>query len=59
MMTGHDFNADSMKPHSGSILPGLGNNGTLPASVVLPGKIGNTGAGPLHGQTAAYLGERA
>ena len=57
MMTGHDFNADSMKPHSGSIISRVfGNKGTLPASVVLPGKIGNTGAGPLHGQTAAYLG---
>ena len=57
MMTGHDFNADSMKPHSGSVISRVfGNNGMLPASVLLPWKIGNTGAGPLHGQTAAYLG---
>lgn len=57
MMTGHDFNADSMKPHSGSVLSRVfGNRGMLPASVVLPEKIGNTGAGPLHGQSAAYLG---
>lgn len=57
MMTGHEFNADSMKPHSGSVISKVfGNKGTLPASVVLPYKIGNTGAGPLHGQSAAYLG---
>jgi hypothetical protein len=57
MMTGHDFNPDSMKPHSGSVISRVfGNNGMLPASVLLPWKIGNTGAGPLHGQTAAYLG---
>lgn len=57
MMTGHDFNPDSMKPYSGSVISRVfGNRGTLPASIILPGKIGNTGAGPLHGQTAAYLG---
>jgi len=57
MMTGHDFNADSVKPHSGSVISRLfGQKSELPASVVLPGPIGNTGAGPLHGQTAAYLG---
>jgi hypothetical protein len=57
MMTGHEFNADAMKPHSGSVISKVfGSRGTLPASVILPGKIGNTGAGPLHGQTAAYLG---
>lgn len=57
MMTGHDFNADSVKPHSGSVISRLfGQKSELPASVILPGPIGNTGAGPLHGQTAAYLG---
>ena len=57
MMTGHDFNPDSMKPHSGSVISRVfGNRGTLPASIVLPTKIGNTGAGNLHGQTAAHLG---
>ena len=57
MMTGHDFNADSMKPYSGSVISRVfGSRGTLPASIILPGKIGNTGAGPLHGQSAAYLG---
>ena len=57
MMTGHDFNPDSIKPHCGSVISRVfGNRGTLPASVVLPGKIGNTGAGPLHGQQAGFLG---
>jgi len=57
MMTGHDFNADSMKPHIGSVVSRVfGAKGDLPANVVLPGPIGNTGAGPLHGQTAAHLG---
>ncbi len=57
MMTGHDFNADSVRPHSGSVISRVfGPKGDLPANVILPGPIGNTGAGPLHGQTAAYLG---
>src|SRR5438874_10418770 len=57
MMTGHDFNADSVKPHCGSVISRVfGSRGDLPANVVLPGPIGNTGAGPLHGQTAGYLG---
>jgi hypothetical protein len=57
MMTGHDFNADSVKPHSGSVISRVfGPRSELPANVVLPGPIGNTGAGPLHGQTAGHLG---
>jgi hypothetical protein len=57
MMTGHDFNADNVQPHTGSVISRVfGPKGDLPANVVLPGPIGNTGAGPLHGQTAGYLG---
>jgi hypothetical protein len=57
MMTGYDFNADNMKPHVGSIVSRVfGQKSELPANVILPGPIGNTGAGPLHGQTAAHLG---
>jgi hypothetical protein len=57
MMTGHDFNADSIKPHVGSIVSRVfGSRGDLPANVILPVPIGNTGAGPLHGQTAGSLG---
>jgi hypothetical protein len=57
MMTGHDFNADNVKPYAGSVVSRVfGQKGELPASVILPVPIGNTGAGPLHGQTAGYLG---
>ncbi len=57
MMTGHDFNPDSVKPHTGSVVSRVfGQKSELPANVILPSPIGNTGAGPLHGQTAAYLG---
>jgi hypothetical protein len=57
MMTGHEFNADAVKPHTGSVISRVfGARGDLPANVILPGPIGNTGAGPLHGQTAAHLG---
>ncbi len=57
MMTGHDFNPDNIQPHVGSVVSRVfGPKGDLPANVILPGPIGNTGAGPLHGQTAGYLG---
>jgi len=57
MMTGHDFNADSMKPHVGSVVSRVfGQRSELPANVILPGQIGNTGAGNFHGQTAAHVG---
>jgi len=57
MMTGHEFNADSVKPHVGSVIArAFGSRGDLPANVILPGPIGNTGAGSLHGQTAGHLG---
>jgi len=57
MMTGHDFNPDNVQPHSGSVISRVfGSKSDLPANVILPEAIGNTGAGPLHGQTAGYLG---
>ena len=57
MMTGHDFTADTVKPHSGAVISRMfGQKSELPANVILPGPIGNTGSGTLHGQTAAYLG---
>ncbi|MSR30541.1 MAG: DUF1501 domain-containing protein [Gemmataceae bacterium] len=57
MMTGHDFNADSIKPHIGSVVSrAFGQKGELPANIILPGPIGNTGSGSLHGQTAGPLG---
>jgi hypothetical protein len=57
MMTGHDFNADAVKPHVGSVISRVfGQRSELPANVILPGQIGNTGAGNFHGQTAGHLG---
>lgn len=57
MMTGHDFSPNNMQPHCGSVVSRVfGPRGDLPASIILPGKIGNTGAGPLHGQSGAFLG---
>ncbi len=57
MMTGHDFNPDAVKPHTGSVISRVfGQKSELPANVILPGPIGNTGAGNFHGQTAGYLG---
>jgi Protein of unknown function (DUF1501) len=57
MMTGHDFNENNPQPHTGSVISRLfGQKGNLPASIVLPVKIGNTGTSTPHGQAAAYLG---
>lgn len=57
MMTGHEFNAGNEKPQMGSVVSRVfGQKSSLPASIILPDKIGNTGAGNLHGQTAGHLG---
>src|SRR5688500_3631726 len=60
MMTGHDFGLGSMQPHMGSVISRVfGPNtakGDLPATVLLPDKIGNTGNDSPHGQQAGYLG---
>ena len=57
MMTGHDFDASNKQPHMGSIISRLyGSKGDLPASIVLPTGIGNTGTTTPHGQESAYLG---
>jgi hypothetical protein len=57
MMTGHDFSADSPQPHIGSVISRVfGPKSSLPASMILPVKIGNTGTSTPHGQKAAYLG---
>ncbi|MDP7019962.1 MAG: DUF1501 domain-containing protein [Pirellulaceae bacterium] len=57
MMSGHDFNAANPQPYMGSVISrAFGATGDLPASVILPGKIGNTGTSTPHGQQAAFLG---
>lgn len=57
MMTGHDFNAANPHPYMGSVISRVyGPKGNLPASIILPDKIGNTGTSTPHGQKSAYLG---
>lgn len=57
MMSGHDFNEANPQPYMGSVVSRLyGQNGNLPASIILPAKIGNTGTSTPHGQDSAYLG---
>ncbi len=57
MMTGHDFSAANKQPHMGSVISRVfGPKGDLPASIVLPAGIGNTGTSTPHGQESAYLG---
>ncbi|MBP89444.1 MAG: hypothetical protein CMJ64_22495 [Planctomycetaceae bacterium] len=57
MMTGHDFNANNAQPYIGSAISRVfGSKSSLPASIILPDKIGNTGTSTPHGQKAAYLG---
>ncbi|MDA1015328.1 MAG: DUF1501 domain-containing protein [Planctomycetota bacterium] len=57
MMTGHDFNSNDLKPFLGSVISRVyGAKSSLPASMILPGKIGNTGTSTPHGQQSAYLG---
>src|SRR5256885_17083082 len=57
MRPGHESTAAAANPPVGSIVSRVfGPKGDLPANVILPGPIGNTGAGPLHGQTAGHLG---
>jgi hypothetical protein len=57
MMTGHDFDAANKQPHMGSVISRVyGSRGDLPASILLPTGIGNTGTTTPHGQESAYLG---
>ncbi|HWE01012.1 MAG TPA: DUF1501 domain-containing protein [Tepidisphaeraceae bacterium] len=57
MMTGHDFTESNIQPYMGSVISRVfGPRGDLPASILLPAKIGNTGTSTPHGQAAGYLG---
>jgi Protein of unknown function (DUF1501) len=59
MQTGRLFRAGEERPHFGAVVSHLrgGRNG-VPANVVLPHAIGNTGVTISHGQGAGSLGER-
>jgi uncharacterized protein (DUF1501 family) len=58
MQTGRFFTGGIEHPHFGCALGYLkGGRGELPAHVLLPRPIGNTGGNMPHGQSAGYLGK--
>ena len=57
MMTGRDATGDNQQPHVGSVVARVfGPKSNLPVSIILPGKIGNTGGPSINGQESRYLG---
>jgi hypothetical protein len=58
MQTGRLFRRGQEHPHYGAVLSRLRGPGTdeMPASILVPGPIGNTGVSISHGQGAGYLG---
>ncbi len=58
MQTGRLFSGGIEHPHMGCVLQKMkGSNGDVPAHVLLPRPIGNTGGNMPHGQNAGYLGK--
>lgn len=58
MQTGRLFQAGIETPHVGSVLSFLkGPKGDVPAHVLLPRPIGNTGGNMPHGQSGGFLGK--
>jgi hypothetical protein len=58
MQTGRLFQGGVEYPHIGCVLSKLkGPNGDVPAHVLLPKPIGNTGGNMPHGQNAGFLGK--
>jgi len=59
MQTGRLFQGGLKHPHLGCVLSKLrGPKGDVPAHVLLPRPIGNTGGNMPHGQDAGYLGKQ-
>jgi len=59
MQTGRLFQGGIEYPHIGCVLSKLkGPKGDVPAHVLLPRPIGNTGGNMPHGQTAGFLGKQ-
>jgi hypothetical protein len=59
MQTGRLFQGGLKHPHMGCVLSKLrGPKGDVPAHVLLPRPIGNTGGNMPHGQDAGYLGKQ-
>jgi hypothetical protein len=58
MQTGHLFRGGQEYPHYGAVLSRLRGQRVegVPASVILPAPIGNTGVSVSHGQGAGFLG---
>ncbi len=58
MQTGRLFSGGINTPHAGCALEFLkGRRSELPANVILPEPMGNTGGGMPHGQDAGFLGK--
>jgi len=58
MQTGRLFTGGVEFPHMGCVLSKLkGPNGDVPAHVLMPHPIGNTGGNMPHGQNAGFLGK--
>jgi len=58
MQTGRLFQGGVEHPHFGCVLSKLkGSKGDVPAHVLLPKPIGNTGGNMPHGQNAGFLGK--
>jgi len=58
MQTGRLFQGGIEYPHIGCVLSKLkGQKGDVPAHVLMPHPIGNTGGNMPHGQTAGFLGK--
>ncbi len=58
MQTGRLFTGGNNTPHAGCALEFLkGRRNELPANIILPEPMGNTGGGMPHGQDAGFLGK--
>jgi len=58
MQTGRLFTGGNNTPHAGCALEFLkGRRNELPAHIILPEPMGNTGGGMPHGQDAGFLGK--
>jgi hypothetical protein len=58
MQTGRLFSGGVNTPHAGCALEFLhGRRNELPANIILPEPMGNTGGGMPHGQDAGFLGK--
>lgn len=58
MQTGRLFSGGIITPHAGCVTSYLmGRRTDLPAHVIMPQTMGNTGGGLPHGQDSGFLGK--